>query len=134
MQRQRVQDLTKQLALATARAELAEREAYALATFIKDRVGAAVWDHRDVMQMLQDTVVGVSSGILARARMAERKGLPASYVLIQELVVSRFDEARVNLLDRIGHKGERGGIASPDLVTDRMKEDLRNVVRLPNAA
>lgn len=127
-------ELTQQLAEANARADLAEREACALAMFIKQRAGAAVWDHADVMQLMQDTVVSICAGVLTRANKAEREGLAPSYALFRELVVTRFEHARAAMLDKVGHPGERGAMNSPDLVSDRMKTDLRNVVRLPNAA
>ena len=133
-QRARILELTEQLAMAEQRAERAEREAYVLAMFIKQRAGSAVWDHADVMQMLQDTVVTVCAGMLTAINQAERKSVPAGYALMRELVVSRFERARATLLERVGHAGERGAIHTPELVSDRMKEDLRNVVRLPNAA
>lgn len=132
--RARIMELTEQLAQAEQRAEQAEREAFALAMFIKQRAGAAVWDHADVMQMLQDTVVGICAGVLHTANNAERQGLPATYTLLRETVISRFERARAELLDRVGHAGERGSVNSPELVTDRMKEDLRNAVRLPSVA
>ena len=132
--RARILELTEKLALAEQRAERAEREAFALAMFIKQRAGAAVWDHADVMQILQDTVVAICAGVLHTTNAAERQGIPATYTMLREVVVSRFERARAGLLDRVGHAGERGAVNSPELVTDRMKEDLRNVVRLPNAA
>ena len=132
--RARILELTEQLAVANARADKAEREAYSLAMFIKERAGASVWDHADVMQILQDTVVTICAGSLLAVNRAEREGVPATYTLFREVVISRFERARATLLDKIGHPGERGAVNSPELITDRMKEDLRNTVRLPNVA
>jgi protein-arginine kinase activator protein McsA len=132
--RAQVLELQKQLAAANARADKAEREAYALATFIQHRANASVWDHADVMQMLQDTVVTLCAGVLQSVNQTERKGLAPSYAVFRELVITRFETARATLLDRVGHNGERGAINGPELVSDRMKEDLKNVVRLPKVA
>lgn len=133
-QRALIDELREQNALLTQRAERAEREAFALATFIKQRAGVSVWDHVDVMQTLQDAVVTPLANVLRAVKRAESEGLPMSATTVREIVVSQFERSRVGTIERIGREGERGAANSPDLLTDRMKVDLGNVLKLPNAA
>lgn len=133
-QRERIVELTTALADAERKLEKAQNDVQTLAQFIQRRIDVNVWEHTDVMTILNDTVVNVCAGVLAAVQKAEVSGVPASYRMFHELVVSRFDQARVNLLHRVGHPGETGHINSPHCVTDRMKEDLSNVVKLPEAA
>lgn len=128
------QELEAELAECRRQLEATRLEATALAQYLKSRVNITVWDHADVMQILQDSAVGICASVLAKVREAEQRGLPASYAGFREILITRFEESRAEVLDRVGHPEERGATNSPDLVSDRMKHDLRNVLRLPNAA
>lgn len=129
--REQVNDLSGELARERVARLQAEADARSMALFIRARVGAAVWGHDDVMAMLHRLSTRVIEEILTGLRDAQRRGIPPTYTMTGELVRKSFDRARAETLQRLGDQDEMASLHLPQFVTPRMKEDLRNTVRIP---
>ena len=126
--RERVAVLERALSAEAAKRSKAEKDARTLANFIRERAGAQVWDHGDVMTLISDTFGELARSLRAGMTNARQNGTPASYVLLDHIVSKSVDGVNAHTVQKFGDAGDVPGVAAPHLLTERMIVDAKNVV------
>lgn len=121
--RDRVETLLMENADLAQALNTAERDAASLAEYIKSRMGIQVWDHGDAVRLVAAIAYELSEA-LRESENARAAGHLASHVVYQ-VMLRRRNMGAMKALE--AYLDESGAINRPDMMTDAMRADLRNI-------
>lgn len=123
--RAEVTRLRRELDDMTARAERAEKDAKTLSEFLVSRGSLRVWQHADVLRLLDVIARGTIMRLIAQTTAAASKSVPASHVFYRRLGDQMRDEVQRDVAELL-----RDGLARGDMVSDTMREDVRAALQV----